>query len=85
MADNIANTQQIERACPKDCRKCGMVQQLYCVTRMTFDSYEGMKGILDRLNAIEQKMDIIRGSETYLINPMARENPSDGMVDHAEE
>ena len=52
---------------------------------MTFDSYEGMKGILDRLNAIEQKMDIIRGSETYLINPMARENPSDGMVDHAEE
>ena len=85
MADNITNTQQIERACPKDCRKCGMVQQMYCVTRMTFDSYEGMRGILDRLNTIEQKIDVIKGSETDLINPVTRENLSDGIVDHAEE
>lgn len=85
MADNTTNTQQVERACPKDCRKCGMVQQLYCVTRMTFDSYEGTRGILERLSAIEQRLNIIGGSETDLIAPMVHERISDDTIVHPDE
>lgn len=64
MAD-IATT---PRACPKDCRMCGMVQQVYCATNLTFKSFEVMKGLHERLDAIEVKLQNMQSAEE-LVTP----------------
>ena len=57
------------RACPKDCRMCGMAQQMYCATSLTFNSFEVMSKMLERLEAIESKVNVMQGAEE-LVTPV---------------
>ena len=66
--DNI----QQPRACPKDCRRCGMAQQIYCATSLSFNLYEMMTRAQDRLDAIESKMTAIQGAGRELVSPVAK-------------
>ena len=50
-----------------------MAQQLFCVTSLTFNSYEIMSRTLERLEHIEEKMASLQGPETELINPDANQ------------
>ena len=73
MEEEKTNIQQ-SRACPKDCRRCSMAQQLYCVTNLTFNSYEVMSKMIERLERIEGKVNTIQGAENGLLSPETREN-----------
>lgn len=66
MAEETTN---IPRACPKDCRRCGMAQQMYCATSLTFNSFEVMAKMLERLEAIESKVNVMQGAEE-LVTPV---------------
>lgn len=68
MAEESNNTQQA-RSCPKDCRRCSMAQQVYCATSLTFNSYEVMSRIMERLDRIEDNMRMMQGSGSDLLNP----------------
>ena len=59
----------IPRACPKDCRRCNMAQQLYCVTSLTFNSYEVMSNMLEQLKHIEHDMRMMQGSDNEFLKP----------------
>lgn len=64
--------QQI-KVCPKDCRRCNLAQQIFCATSLTFNSYEVMSKIWNRLEEIEQKVDSIKSPESGLISPITSE------------
>lgn len=55
------------RACPKDCRMCSMAQQMYCSTNLTFKSFEVMKALHERLDAIESKLQNMQSAEELVI------------------
>lgn len=76
MADQRENILQA-RACPKDCRQCGMVQQMFCSTDLTFKSYEIMSRIYQRLEQLESKMAIMQGSASELVSPATNDEPTD--------
>lgn len=56
------------RACPKDCRQCSMPQQIYCTTSLMFNSYEMMGKMVERLEAIENKVNVMQGAKE-LVTP----------------
>lgn len=65
----MAEVATTPRACPKDCRQCGMAQQMYCATSLTFNSFEVMSKMLERLEAIESKVNVMQGAEE-LVTPV---------------
>jgi hypothetical protein len=56
MADENNNIPTQPRACPKDCRQCSMQQQIYCSTHLTFNLYEVMSKMSERLDVIEDSI-----------------------------
>lgn len=65
------------RPCPKDCRRCSMQQQICCASMLSFQSFEVMNGIIQRLDILsqhvsdfEQRMAAIQSSETELSSPL---------------
>ena len=68
MAEESNNIQQA-RSCPKDCRRCNMAQQVYCATSLTFNSYEVMSRIMERLDRIEDNIRMMQGTGSDLLNP----------------
>ena len=64
------------RPCPKDCRRCPMPQQICCAAMLSFQAFDVMNGIIQRLNAqaqcladFEAKLEAIQSSEADLSAP----------------
>ena len=64
------------RPCPKDCRRCSMPQQIYCASMLSFQSFEVMDAIIQRLDrqsqrldGFEEKLAAIQSSEAELAAP----------------
>lgn len=65
------------RPCPKDCRKCTMAQQICCSSIMSFQMFEVMNGVIQRLDIqsqriteLEQRIAAIQSSEGELASPL---------------
>lgn len=78
-AQQPAQQRQI-RPCPKDCSKCGYQQHAYCSARMTFQMFEVMNGIIQRLDIqseriadLEQRIAAIQNSEAEFSSPLPME------------
>ncbi len=75
--------QQQARPCPKDCTKCGFQQHAFCAARMSFQMFEVMNGMIQRLDILsqriadlEQRIVAIQSSEAEFISP----SPMDGSL-----
>lgn len=79
MEDNKNNQQ---RVCPKDCRRCNMAQQIFCSTSLTFNLYDVMSKVWDRMSSIESKIDAIKNAESEFLTPLMDENDEVGVVVH---
>lgn len=86
MAD-IENKQQVPaqtgkqaqqaRPCPKDCRKCPMSQQICCASMLSFQMFEVMNIVIQRLDIqsqriaeVESRLSAIQSSEAELAAPI---------------
>ena len=78
-------TNKQQGVCPKDCRKCNMAQQIFCATSLTFNSYEVMSKLWERMGEIERKIDAIQNAESEFLSPVTHENVSGGVVTHSDE
>lgn len=64
------------RPCPKDCRRCSMQQQVCCASMLSFQSFEVMNGIIQRLDIqsqritdMEARLSAIQSGEGELSSP----------------
>ena len=70
--------QQVQtRPCPKDCRKCSWQQQVCCASMLSFQSFDVMNAIIQRLDIqsqriaeLETKIAAIQSSEAELSSPL---------------
>lgn len=76
-----APMQRQARPCPKDCTKCGYQQHAYCAARMSFQMFEVMNVVLQRLDtqseqiaAMEKRIAALQSSEAEFSSPL----PVDG-------
>lgn len=51
-----AGSQQQARPCPKDCTKCGYQQHAFCAARMSFQMFEVMNAVIQRLDIQSQRI-----------------------------
>ena len=65
------------RPCPKDCRKCPMAQQVCCSSMLSFQAFEVMNSIIQRLDIqsqrlaeLEARVSAIQSSEAELASPL---------------
>lgn len=49
------------RPCPKDCRRCSMQQQICCSSMLSFQSFDVMNGIIQRLDIQAQRITELEG------------------------
>ena len=73
-------TQQ-PRPCPRDCTKCGFQQHAFCAARMSFQMFEVMNNVIQRLDTQAQRLDdlerriaSIQSAEAELISPLPVQN-----------
>ena len=78
-AQQPAQQRQI-RPCPKDCSKCGYQQHAYCAARMSFQMFEVMNSVIQRLDAqseqiaaLEQRIRALQSSEAEFSSPLPME------------
>lgn len=50
------------RPCPKDCRRCPMAQQICCASMLSFQMYDVMNIVIQRLDAQQQAIAELSGS-----------------------
>lgn len=79
------NNNQQQRVCPKDCRRCNMAQQIFCATSLTFNSYEVMSKLWERMGDIERKIDAIQSSESEFLSPVTHEDGVGGTITHPDD
>ena len=77
LPNHPASQQAKARPCPKDCRKCSMQQQICCSSLLSFQSFEVMNNIIQRLDAqsqrieeLEERLKAIQSSEAELSSPV---------------
>ena len=65
------------RPCPKDCRRCSMQQQICCASMLSFQAFEVMNGMIQRLDIqsqriadLEAKLAAIQNTEAELSSPL---------------
>ena len=65
------------RPCPKDCRRCPMAQQICCASMLSFQMYDVMNIVIQRLDAQQQtiaelaeRMSAIQSPEAELSAPL---------------
>lgn len=65
------------RPCPKDCRRCPMAQQICCASMLSFQMYDVMNIVIQRLDAQQQtiaelsdRLSAIQSSEAELSAPL---------------
>lgn len=75
-----APQQRQARPCPKDCTKCGYQQHAFCAARMSFQMFEVMNGIIQRLDIqsqrladLEAKIAAIQSAEAEFSAPLPME------------
>ena len=87
MAEQDNNTQQPAaaaqrqaRPCPKDCTRCGYQQHAYCAARMSFQMFEVMNSVIQRIDAqsqqisgLERRIQALQSSEAELSSPLPME------------
>lgn len=66
------------RLCPKDCRQCGMAQQMYCSAQLSFTAYEVMGKILERIEKVENTIKSLDFGEKAFKSPITHEKVSSG-------
>ena len=73
----VGNQPQQGRPCPKDCRRCSMQQQICCASMLSFQAFEVMNGMIQRLDIqsqriadLEAKLAAIQNSEAELSSPL---------------
>ena len=61
------------RPCPKDCRRCSWQQQICCASMLSFQAFDVMNSIIqrldvqaERLDTLEKKVQAISSSEAEL-------------------
>lgn len=66
----------VARPCPKDCRRCSMQQQVCCSSMLSFQMFEVMNSVIQRLDAqtqqitdLERRLQAIHGTESELSSP----------------
>ena len=71
-----AGNRQQARPCPKDCTKCGYQQHAFCAARMSFQMFEVMNAIIQRLDIqsqrfadLESRIAAIQSSEAEFSSP----------------
>ncbi len=90
MAENV-NTQQGEkqqqpqqqvRPCPRDCRKCSMAQQICCASMLSFQSFDVMNSIIQRLDAqtkviidLNSRIAVLEGTDLSAPSPFRDDAP----------
>ena len=69
------------RPCPKDCRRCPMAQQICCAAMLSFQSFDVMNSIIQRLDIqsqriaeLESRVAAIQFSEAELLAPCVLPN-----------
>lgn len=65
-----------QRGCPKDCRRCSYVQQMFCAAQLSFDAFGVMNSIYTKLDEIEAKV-------KSLCDEMDALHPADELVSPA--
>lgn len=72
-----AGAQQQSRPCPKDCRKCSMQQQVCCASMLSFQAFEVMSSIIQRIDRQQHTIDVlterinaIQSTEAELSSPV---------------
>ena len=65
------------RPCPKDCRRCSMAQQICCASMLSFQMYDVLNIVIQRLDAQQQtiaelsdRLSAIQSSESELSAPL---------------
>lgn len=68
------------RPCPRDCTKCGYQQHAFCAARMSFQMFEVMNGIIQRLDIqsqrladLEQRLAAIQSADGEFSSPLPME------------
>lgn len=61
-----AQQQRQARPCPKDCTKCGYQQHAFCAARMSFQMFEVMNGVIQRLDIQSQRISDMEARLTAL-------------------
>jgi hypothetical protein len=68
------------RPCPKDCTKCGYQQHAFCAARMSFQMFDVLNNVIQRLDVqsqhiadLEQRIAAIQSSEAEFISPQPLE------------
>ena len=76
-AQPVTAMQRQARPCPKDCTKCGYQQHAYCAARMSFQMFEVMNTVIQRLDAqsqqiaaLEQRIAAMQSSEAEFSSPL---------------
>jgi hypothetical protein len=71
-----AAPQQQLRPCPKDCRKCSMAQQMCCSAMLSFQMYDVMNSVIQRIDLqsqriadLETRLQSIQSTEAELSAP----------------
>lgn len=71
-----SGAQQQPRPCPQDCSKCGLQQHAFCAARMSFQMFEVMNGVINRLDRqsqhisdLEKRLSAIQNTEAELAAP----------------
>lgn len=75
-----APQQRQARPCPKDCTKCGYQQHAYCAARMSFQMFDVMNGVIQRLDIqsqriadLQQRLASIQSTEAEFSSPLPME------------
>lgn len=75
-----APQQRQARPCPKDCTKCGYQQHAYCAARMSFQMFDVMNGVIQRLDIqsqriadLGQRLASIQSTEAEFSSPLPME------------
>ena len=79
------NKNEQQRVCPKNCRLCSMGQQIFCATNLTFNSYEVMSKLWQKMNDLERKIDAIQNAESEFLSPVTRESVDGGTITHQDD
>ena len=77
------NNTTTPRPCPKDCRRCGMQQQIFCAAQLGYMQYEqnnilreSFNALEEKLNTLAKKIEAIQCSEAELAIPLSNSEPT---------
>ena len=73
-------TQQQGRPCPKDCRKCSWMQQVCCSSMMSFQMFDVMNGMMQKIDNQTNVIIDLNGRVAELEDRMNNIQPGDDLI-----